>query len=90
MRSPAVFASPSVSNSENFPTSCIWNCEQLGTWQHICWDCFLRPSTLHSSHGMGARFGWITRGESIDVATWGANVVEKIWSSRYDDARGIG
>lgn len=49
-----------------FDTSCIWNCGGLGNWDHICWECELRPSNrwrMTPSSGklgdlMSMLFGW--------------------------------
>lgn len=81
VRSPAVFQSP---GSQAHPTQCVWDCGQLGTWEHCTWLCPYRPSVLDVPlNPVSKRFGWCQKGENL------AKVAEKIWERRFD-AVGVG
>ena len=81
--SPACFQ-----NGGPFDTSCIWNCGGLGNWDHICWECELRPSNLVANDPILKRFGWWKMGCSSEHAVWMGKVVQTIWSLRYPKGDG--
>ena len=73
-----------------YPTQCVWDCGQLGTWEHCTWFCPYRPSVLEVPlNPVSKRFGWFQRGENLDNAVWCAKIAEKIWERRFD-ALGVG
>ena len=53
----AVFSPACYLNKGPFDASCIWGCGSVGSWNHICWECSARPSTLEVADPIQKRFG---------------------------------
>ena len=66
---------------------CPWpDCDELGTWNHICWTCSKRPSTMTRPHDWLARFGWSLFTDQTDtvaqVRAWLHTCQTKVWELR--------
>ena len=71
-----------------FSDRCIWDCGALGSWDHIAWQCPDRPCHVPMPrYPVQARFGWTISGGDFNVVMWLGQVVEKIWSVRYERER---
>ena len=62
------------------------DCDELGTWNHICWTCSKRPSTMTRPHDWLARFGWSLFTDQTDtvaqVRAWLHTCQTKVWELR--------
>ncbi|CAE7256390.1 CACNA1B [Symbiodinium sp. CCMP2592] len=66
---------------------CIWGCGALGSWDHICWQCPLRPCSIcKPSSTFLSRLGWtVDSGHASRRAqVWLVQVVKAIWADRHD------
>ena len=67
---------------------CVWDgCEELGSWDHICWTCTKRPIQLARPHFWLSRLGWSVAGDCPDHVTkvrrWLVQCQEKIWEANH-------
>ena len=81
------------------PKECCWpNCQKLGTWKHVAWDCKRKPPlpqgiVLGQLKLLQKRLGWIRKSQGQGdekVLAWLAKVQEQIWDARFSSMRPAG
>ena len=64
---------------------CIWDgCTELGTFDHIAWECPRRPcNTPKPAEFLFSRYGWVVTNQVCDIDAvhgWLVHVQETPWS----------
>ena len=68
---------------------CIWGCGAVGTHEHICWECEMRPPGYPDRpvDEYEARLAWPPDRKITPTLTWLKHVVDEIWCQRYPNRR---
>ena len=85
--SPATWARVST-NSRAILDRCVWNCGELGTFEHFMWHCKSRHSKLRKpSNALTARFGWSIKGARVPnldlVRAWMCQAQLVMWKHNH-------
>lgn len=65
---------------------CCWSgCSELGTWNHICWECQHRPTdSPERPDNLAARWGWPTEHKTQkDILRYLTKVCSTLWTLRH-------
>lgn len=66
-------------------TACIWgNCTELGTFDHIAWECVHRPCDVPKpAEFLSSRYGWAVTNQNVDITLvqdWLVQVQKALWA----------
>ena len=80
-------AAVQVHKKDKWPTHCCWCKSQLGTHDHMLWECPERPEPKpRPANPIQARLAWAATGDKDeDKATmeYMARMVREVWDQRY-------